>query len=234
MNQINSYGDKLILAGQNHGADISTQRADDLDLISLNYVSQHKEKKLSCLELGAGRGAQSVRLLTAGAQYVLSTDMIDFSHDFFNHVTLENHSKEKAHFAKIDLINDDCENIINKYSLKFDIITFQRTIHYFTYSDALKVLSMLSSFMNQDSQLFLSASGMSSELSTNYPDSLKNVKNRFSCLSSPLATKHGILAPVCLYHKNELIELCQDSGLHVVMAQESDFGNVKIIAKLKL
>jgi hypothetical protein len=77
--------------------------------------------------------------------------------------------------------------------------------------------------------LFISASGMGSELSNNYRGSTKSRDERFDYLSDDMQEKHGIKEPVCLYSPDELKALFIDAGFILEKIWESSFGNVKAI-----
>lgn len=81
--------------------------------------------------------------------------------------------------------------------------------------------------------MFLSASGMDSELSEGYPACGLPVDRRFARLAANMAEKHAILAPVCLYRPSELEDLARDAGWAVENVFVSPFGNVKLVAVKK-
>lgn len=236
---INNYGDKLIQAGKGHGADIAMQRPDELDLLSISECEYLCERGLNptILDLGSGRGAQCNRLMNAGARIGIACDMEDFSADFESlPLNATNQPKQTKKF----LVASFCdENLTSKLmqitnNTKFDIIVFQRAIHYLTYKEAMDCLKQISRLLNAPGKLYLSASGLTSELSENYKGLNVPVENRFDNLSIQMQDKHGIHSSVCLYKTNELVKLCQDSGFKILNAFESSFGNIKIVAQIEV
>ena len=79
--------------------------------------------------------------------------------------------------------------------------------------------------------MFISASGVESELGVAYSGFQQDVTKRFHRLSTEMATKHGIKEPVCLYHKHEIEELLEYTGFEIQRSWLSEFGNVKIVGK---
>src|SRR6478672_1212817 len=60
---LNRYGDTLIQTTGSHGADISIQRMDDLDITATSYALELRKKKANsaALDLGCGGGVQGLR-----------------------------------------------------------------------------------------------------------------------------------------------------------------------------
>jgi SAM-dependent methyltransferase len=232
-NSINVYGDKLIKAGAGHGADIASQRQDELDRLSIERVGELilQGYPVRTLDLGCGRGAQSKRLLEAGADLSVAVDKANFKPEFLSSAK---QYAEKASFYELDLNCKDFNQKLVKCSEndKFDIIIFQRTLHYLTYAHATVLMKQIQGLLTKNGRLYISASGLFSELGNDYAGKTLPIAERFSPLSETMAVKHGIQPSVCLYRTEELANLCQESGLSILMAQESEFGNIKIIAEL--
>lgn len=233
MQKINEYGDYFLPAGDGHGADIASQRADELDEMAIARVQQlaivGATPKVRALDLGAGRGAQALRLLRAGAGMAVACDLSDFSKDFYQSARDES---GQARFLKLDLRSADWDEQIRIHSFpgQFDVIVFQRTLHYFEIEKAKAILQKTSTLMKPDARLYLSASGISSELGQGYDGQGKPLSLRFAELAPHMQSKHGIHSPVCLYTSQELSSLCEEAGLGVLEAQESRFGNIKVVA----
>jgi hypothetical protein len=80
--------------------------------------------------------------------------------------------------------------------------------------------------------LFISVSGIESELGNGYEDKDKPIQYRFCQLSRKMRNKHKILLPVCLYNINEFEGLLIKCKYKIEDIYQSDFGNIKAIAKL--
>lgn len=236
---INNYGDKLIQAGKGHGADIAMQRPDDLDLLSVSECENLLVRGLTpvILDLGSGRGAQCMRLMNAGAKIGIACDIEDFTADFESIPFKPNNKfEQKTKFLIASFCNENLKSELMEITnyAKFDIIVFQRAIHYLTYKDAMDCLKRILGLLSPTGKLYLSASGLGSELGDDYPGSNYSIENRFDYISLPMQAKHGIHAPICLYKTDELTKLCQDSGFKILNAYESSFGNIKMVAQIEI
>ena len=86
---------------------------------------------------------------------------------------------------------------------------------------------MLASRLCPGARLFISASGMQSELADGYPHAGNPVEERFALLAPAMQAKHGVREPVCLYAKDELERLVLAQGFTAIRTWTSPFGNVK-------
>lgn len=222
METLNLYGDVFTMTSGAHGSDIASQRMDELDKMSLKQVCDVQDAKV--LDIGCGLGAQSVRFAMLGAK-VSAVDIMDSEQTIKNHLVLLGIKDDAVVFHKKDICSymDVC-------SESYNIIYSQRFIHYLPYQEALKLADNLYHHMEEGALVFISASGMSSELSIGYDPSDSIVK-RFSRLEPKMAQKHGILEPVCLYYKEELQKLFVGVGFSTVSLWTSSFGNVKAVFK---
>jgi len=224
-NIINKYGDKLLHTTGTHGADISSQRLDELDISSLIYALSLTEKNKTAIDIGCGKGIHSIRLALLGINVHLY-DIMDISKQI-------NDIKEVLSLNATSLIFNHLGIEYAKFEsdILFDIVYSQRFIHYLTYQEAMILMKKLYQHTRIDGQIFISASGMSSELSQNYSNYKEPINSRFGLLSSEMAIKHEIKEPVCLYHLHELEELLTSTGFKKVQIKLSSFGNVKAIFK---
>jgi hypothetical protein len=103
----------------------------------------------------------------------------------------------------------------------------QRFIHYLRFSEAVSLLTLVRSKMRTDGKLFLSASGLLSELGNDYYGSNQELSNRFAPLTPTMAEKHDIREPVCLYTPEDLVTLCEQASYKPERVFSSAFGNVK-------
>ena len=103
----------------------------------------------------------------------------------------------------------------------------QRFIHYLEFQEAVRLLRLIREHMPEGARLFLSASGLWSELGNGYVGAAQPLPRRFAPLSAAMAEKHDIRVRVCLYTPSELAELCQSAGFRCDRVYTSAFGNVK-------
>jgi hypothetical protein len=219
-NSINLYGDKLIATTGEHGADISSQRMDDLDVETLIYALQNREKGGAFLDIGCGIGIQGFRLAALGFETVLidwvpvETTVLRIA-GLSELLPLSYVMKDVRSLESTDLP----ERILVCYS--------QRFIHYLRFHEAVTLLQLVRSRMLSGAKLFLSASGLLSELGDNYEGKAQELSRRFNLLAEPMADKHNIHEPVCLYTPDDLVALCQTASFACDRVFSSPFGNVK-------
>lgn len=213
----NCYGDSLDIGNAGHGVDIATQRRDDLDNICLAQIAQVAARETASIfaaDVGCGQGSMAYAMASLGANVVAvdKENLLTFHHNNITHVV------------------DDMREALAKYNEKFHVILCQRTIHYLPYTEAEKTLRSMRQALHPEGILYLSASGLDSELGNDYPAKERRVQYRFCHLEGSMARKHQILAPVCLYRQQELRILVSDAGLNVAVSWVSPFGNIKLVA----
>lgn len=224
----NLYGDHLSSHTAGHGADIASQRADDLDLVALDRIAQmSRSQPVSALDLACGLGGQALRMLAAGAR-VAAVDIHDFSRELSPVPDLAQPTEPNLQFIQADLRQLPDHLPFAPY----DVVICQRAIHYLPYAEALSALRALIRHLRATAHLFLSASGLSSELGADYPHATLPVTQRFCPLAPVMADRHKIHAPVCLYTPDDLEQLLSQAGFHTYKFWSSPFGNVKACAQL--
>lgn len=62
---LNKYGDQPILLAAGHGADIASQRADDLNMMAIDHA--RSRSSVFAIDIACGAGGQSLRLAQEGA-----------------------------------------------------------------------------------------------------------------------------------------------------------------------
>jgi SAM-dependent methyltransferase len=211
------------------GFQVSAIRRDELDLLVLESLTSRDEHRVrpSVLDLGCGMGAMSVALAAAGAQ-VLAIDRNDFSEELTAQCQRCGVSEDSLLFRQATA-PQDLISIVP--TAPWDIIYSQRMLHYLRRSDAFDVLVELRRCSSLSTHLYLGASGLNSELGIGYEVARLPVAQRFGALSAEMSAKHEIREPVCLYTVAELVELVSTAGFAVVKAWDSNFGNVKLVAK---
>ena len=112
----------------------------------------------------------------------------------------------------------------------FHLICCQRAIHYLPWAEAVEVVRQFASLLLPGGKVFLSASGLHSELGNGYAHGSVPVEDRYAPLAQAMADKHGIAGDVCLYDADDLARLLTMAGLTVETIFTSSFGNIKGIA----
>jgi SAM-dependent methyltransferase len=226
MESFNIYGDSSSEELSGYGVDISLQRADELDIALLHEVKSLQLKNVRVIDLGCGKGGQSIRLASIGC-YVTAIDTQDFSKEIQENCRKNNIPNDRATFIKCD-IRYTSEYLSGDYHYFYS----QRAFHYIGYQDAEKLLKTLRQHFVRDfkGKLFISVSGIDSELGEGYEDKNKSVQHRFCQLSKAMKDKHKIILPVCLFSLAEFRDLLLKCKYRIDTIYTSEFGNIKAIA----
>lgn len=223
---LNEEGDRVITTTGEHGIDISSQRIDILDRQALEHalaIYDHEEPP-TAIDLGCGLGIQGVRFSLLGMQ----TTLIDL-HDISQRIDL---LSDLFQIGDLQFVQKDVRNVRSS-DLPDDVALLhsQRFIHYLEFSEAVELFRLLASHMKPAGRLFVSASGLHTELGDGYPDHDVPLEDRFSELAPAMAQKHDIHDPVCLYTIEDMEQLLTDAGFQVRDIHASTFGNIKAIAE---
>jgi SAM-dependent methyltransferase len=219
---VNQYGDEKRLAGDGFGIDIASQRADDLDQAALAFIVDCGGDGVSALDVACGQGGQALRMAAAGA----SVTAVDLTAPTW---PPELHQRVRFVTADMRAIERTVARLFERPVL-FHVIVCQRAVHYLPYKDAVAVVQQFASLLAPEGRLFISASGLLSELGTDYSAAGVALPLRYAPLSGPMVEKHGIRGPVCLYTEDDMRQLLADAKLAALHIFSSPFGNVKAIA----
>jgi cyclopropane fatty-acyl-phospholipid synthase-like methyltransferase len=211
---------KAYISFAGHGVDVASQRADDLDNLCLKHIAAKSAARV--LDLGAGAGGQSLRMVEAGAT-VIAVDSYDFG-EVFAKLRADNAiDKTQLQFIRGDISSIPAQWTKDKVT---DAIV-QRTIHYLQYEAAQQLLNHL--YKKVADKLFISVTGIHSAVGVEYAGRAVAVKERFSPLAPEQAQTFSISQPVCLYSAEEFVALLETNGWKVERWWESAFGNIKAV-----
>ena len=223
---LNAYGDTLMPSGGNgHGSNISNQRRDDLDDMALRSArnSVVHLSDTTVYDIGCGQGAMTMEFARLGCT-VVACDLEPMP-------ALAKFSQQSAEASPLHIVQKDARHVDWTGYPKPNILYSQRFIHYLRYDEARELVSTLTS--REGVLVFLSMSGLHSELGKGYSGAGQSLKNRFAHLAPSMAEKHGIDQKVCLYSQEDAERLASDCGLKVKELWLSGFGNVKLVAEPK-
>jgi 2-polyprenyl-3-methyl-5-hydroxy-6-metoxy-1,4-benzoquinol methylase len=230
MSNFNLYGDQCLVLSANKGADIATQRADDLDLESVRHAQAHEA--MNALDVGCGAGGQAARLAGVGAN-VIGLDMPYLVDSFDAHVQTSKESYGNAwggaQFFGCNMLEIPQE-WLDTHAKSFLQITCQRAIHYVPRSQAVMILVKLRGVLADNGKMFISCSGLNSELGQGYEVKLVSSHERFGLLSLDMQNKHQIKQSVCLYTQDEFSQMLREAGWRIDTIYASAFGNIKAVA----
>jgi len=211
---------KAYISFAGHGVDVASQRADDLDNLCLKHIAAKSAARV--LDLGAGAGGQSLRMVEAGAQ-VIAVDGHDFVSVFAELRTDNGIDETQLQFVRGDIAAVPAWWTADRVT---DVVV-QRTIHYLRHEAAQRLLSHL--YKNVADKLFISVTGMHSAVGVEYAGRAVAAKERFFPLAPEQANTFSISQPVCLYSIEEFVALLEISGWKVEHCWESAFGNIKAV-----
>ena len=215
-------------AGGGCGIDVASQRADDLDERCLTFLDtrfmHNQGTRPSALDLACGQGGQALRMAAAG---VLVTAVDQHDHE----TTIQGEAARRRVWRPPVFVRADFRALPeNLAGAPFDVIVCQRAIHYLPYGEAVTAVQSWAHYLKPGGHLFLSASGLASELGHGYPHGDRPVTARFAPLARDMAERHNIQAPVCLYEALDLVDLLHAAGYGIAEVFLSPFGNVKVVA----
>lgn len=227
--KLNVYGDKMVDTTGAHGADIASQRMDDLDQACMDFVADrlYVGRPPNAVDIGGGSGAMAKRMAAAGANVL----MVDLSDQTAN---IEAASRSLVNPSALAFVQADVNAVPDEsWPKPIHLVFSQRTLHYLPYARARQFLVKMRTLCAPEARFFLSTGGLRTEYGVTYPDRNKKPQDRFACLAPDMAEKHHIHAPQCLYTIEDLIEQVEGAGLRVLKGWESSFGNTKLIAGMK-
>lgn len=196
-----------------YGVDVGQHRIDDLDRMLFAHI---QNKSHACvLDLGAGALGLSKRLSSADVQ-TIAVDIADFSSELdpqdVNLEFIQADLRELGKSVKVSGVTD---------------VVIQRTLHYLKYGEALALLKYL--YESVEDKLFISISGLESEIGQDLVRSNQSLVNRWSYLSTTGQAKFGISNQVCLYTEMEIKDLLELAGWQIDTLWVSAFKNIKVV-----
>lgn len=220
---LNVYGDRLVATTGVHGADIASQRMDDLDRACLAYARGQDKATAFAVDLGCGLGTQGLRLARLGLNTLL-IDRLDLAD---GRATME---PQRVGSGKLNVLVKDVRQLVpSDFAVAPTLVFSQRFLHYLRFAEASSLVSILARSMASGAPLFISASGLHSELGQGYADRARPIARRCCRLEARIARKHQIREPVCLYTERDLKALVTPFGFAEIRVWSSTFGNIKAI-----
>ncbi len=219
---INSQGDLLVETTGRHGPDVSSQRTDALDLAALEFARKAAlcHAPAVAVDLGAGLGAQTARFVAAGMS-VLMVDLVP-RQGIVDELNLRYGQGRVSAF-----VGDVRRMPPGEMPREVHILYSQRMLHYLRHAEAARVLAAFAGRMAAGARLFLSCACLESELSGGYSALGEPLGQRFGLLAPAMAQKHDVHEPLCLYARDEFLDLAGGAGFKAIEAYRSDFGTLK-------
>lgn len=224
MRQDDAQGDKPLKTKSGHGIDVAVQREDYLDGSAIRQIRSLVAAggTVRALDAACAAGGQARRMARAGA-VVTAVDLHSDGAALLRAACDE--GLTQISFIQADLRSAELYQRLGR----FDLIIAQRFIHYLPFADAVEVLKLFRQALLPGGKLYISASGLRSELGQNYHGA-DQLAERFAPLWPPMANKHGIHGKVCLYEEHDMQVLLAAGGMRAEKLYASPFGNLKAIA----
>jgi uncharacterized UPF0146 family protein len=223
---LNPLGDRLLSTTGRHGGNVSSQRVDELDLLSLEFAKKQVKAGGTSLviDIGGGDAAQSKRFAELGAD-VLLVDLTDQSENIasFNRKM----GKLAIRFYQADATKFEFEKDIRNVNVLYS----QRMLGCIKYNEALELLQSLFEITVPTGRCFLSTGGLNTEVGLDYPHRDLPVSQRWAPPGRAMGEKHEMFAPQCLYLESEFVDLVRSIGFVVLKSWTSLFGNPKLVAR---
>lgn len=194
------------------GHDIAITRADDLDKLMMLEVESNPDIRV--LDIGCGAAGQANRLAELGAT-VTAVDINDYA------------SEVRNLNPAINFIHGSMSDVLpSLLGEQYDFAYLQRVIHYLDYHEAVVQLTKLQSVT---SRLYISFSGLDTEIGQHHLAPDRELPNRFDYLDKDGQQKFNISERICLYTKSEVGALLHEAGWNIDKIWVSAFGNIKVI-----
>ncbi len=213
--------------GDRDWLDLLSPDGDELNRLAIEEIGRRARlgNPVSALDCDCGHGGQALRMAQAGAQ-VLATDREDLRAAVADAARALDVGDRLRFMQTPALCAGDTGPLPGA---PFDLAICHRSLPGLRYTEAVVFVRRILLMLKTGGKLFLSAYGIHSELSEDYPDREKLVKERFSPLSPGIAERYGIAVPVCLYSERDLFMLMFDAGASVLTTFTTTHGNVKAV-----
>jgi SAM-dependent methyltransferase len=206
-----------------YGRDVSVHRVDELDQLALKRVSQlcAVNTEVHVADIGSGSNLWFAREAAKLGATVYAIDRIPLA------------AADAELPPNLQVLCETLPDEISRLAAlpRFHVIYSQRMFHYIAPSQHNAMWNYLNHALRPRGELFISISGLDSELGVGYSASEMALENRFAVLEEKMAKHHSIFAPVCLFRAEEVAEALSRHGFEAVQVETSQFGNIKAMAR---
>jgi hypothetical protein len=224
-----ALNDAGAIASTQNWQELISQPGDELDQMALLEAGKRSRAgtSVSVLQVDCGDALLGLRLAKMGAT-VLAVDQLAGAGALLDEAVQALGVRDKFRFQVWD--SGHCPDTTPLPGTPFDIVACPHSLSYQPYAQAHTLLRRLALMTKIGGKLFISAYGVHSELSADYADEHRPVRQRFCELAPAVAKKYGIHQALCLYSERDLFLLLFEAGLSVVKTFTTTHGNVKAIA----
>lgn len=204
-----------------YGRSVSSSEVDDLDILALQFAltlcPSTRERRFA-VDLGAGDGIGGTRFALLG----LTTILYDFA---FSDDVLVSPS-----YPIIDrrFVTRDLSSLQACWLPEtIDLCYSHRALHYLHPAQMKSLLAMVRERTTRRAQAFLSVAGFDTEIGRSHQLRDMPVMERFGSISHEMQKRHSIRHPLCIFRKEEFVELVESAGYRAIKCWTSEFGNIK-------
>lgn len=199
---------------------------DELERYALEECvkRQQLDRRVSIMVIPAGHGELAAKFAGLGA-HVLLGDVESQRHEIEDQI-LAAGLGDQIRFSSFGLAAIPAE----LPDEPFDIIVLNRGLCAMPYDEGRKTLRQLLLKLRIGGKLYVSVLGLHSELGDGYSAHEQRIEERYGKLSPAMASKYGIVGPLCLYTERNLFMLLLEAGASVLRTMTSTYGNVKGVA----
>ena len=222
--KIDDKCDVLPISGQ-HGVCRSYYQPDEFDIKALEYAKvlvQQSASELHALDLGCSPYfPQSQRLAKLG----VFVDAVDLEKPVANFAEINRQYDNRICYKRLDLKRLQASDLTNQYQIVYS----NRCLSFLSYSDTYHLIRALIKHNKCHTRYFLAFFSVSGKYAENYPIHLP-LAERYVPLNNPYAERDEMLAPVCLYTRDELLDdLLGELPISIVEIITVKSGSFKII-----
>ena len=180
------------------GIQITSSRLGKLEKELIKYTLDLPKSAVG-LDLGAGNGFISVIMALFQKDIYFYDLKIDFKLKIFKKLF----ASKKLHLEKKNLKNINYRD----FPKNIDFVYSARFLHYLTYKEAENLLRKFSKNMKSGAKIFITVSGINSDIGINYSCGENKISERNCFLSKSNQKRFEIKEKVTLYKKEELENL---------------------------
>ncbi len=205
------------------GIDIISQRITKLEKETIRSALE-LPKNSTCLDLGCGQGYLGIILVFLHQKVYFIDQKINWKLRVL---------KKLFRLQNMILIQKDIRKMIYQdFPDNISLIYSGRFLHYMKYNEANNLLKILRKKSSKNGKIFLSVSGINSELGNGYLGNGKKIEERYDFLTKDHRNRFKIQEKVTLYNEQELQNLIQ-KYFQIESIWQSDFGNLFVTGILK-
>jgi SAM-dependent methyltransferase len=201
---------------------VAATRLDDLDkkLLAAVAAGVARGQQPAVLDLGCGSGGLAVQLAAVGA-VVTAVDIVDYQAEI-----AARNATVPTGVTPVEFIRAAASDFVAKDTSIYHSVILQRVLHYLPYLEALTLLARL---RNRTERLYVSVTGVESDIGQQHPLAHAPLFERYARLPTQAQATFSLSAPTCVYTATEFKDVLTETGWKIEDTWTSAFGNHKAI-----